>query len=243
MKTSYLVASLAFAAACSDGGGKKMITPPVDAPVSVDAAPLCTAPAMLTTATDLGLSYTADRDMMTAGNQEKWTVIGDLNADTAPDWLWIELFEGPPPDFTTLNFPATPFTVQLTGAETDYLKCSTCISLTTDVDLAQLQAGMLVYADDFMATAGSVTITSLTPTIVNTPPTPDTPAMITGTLDNLSFAHVDISEAGTIPNVSGCTSTLASLPFTAMVMPAMAANGQTGYRFAIGKNLGKRPIR
>jgi hypothetical protein len=238
MKTSYLVASLVFAAACSDGGGKKMITPPVDAPMStVDAPPACSAPATLTAATDLALFYNPDSQMMVTGNQEVWRTIGDLNTDAMPDWIWIELFEGPPPDYTTANFPATPFTVQLTGAETDYLKCSTCVSLTTDVNTANTME--LEYLDDYMATAGSVTITTLTPTIAGTPATP---AMITGTLDNVNFAHVDISMTGTVPNASGCTTSLTSLPFTAMAMP-MAVNGQTGYRFAIGKNTGKRPIR
>ena len=67
------------------------------------------------------------------------------------------------------------------------------------------------------------------------------PTMITGTLTNINFAHVDISMTGTVPNASGCTSTLASLPFTAMVTPM--ANGKLGARVGLPPLTAKRPLR
>lgn len=232
MKTSYLVASLILATtACSDGGGKKNVNPPVDAPMqnNVDAAPPpCSAPATFTTVMNYVASYAEDTQDQVTGNQEAWRAIGEMDAEVARDLLWIELFEGPAPEYTTANFPATPFTIQLTGAELSYFTCSTCISMTTDVDT---MAQEFTYLDDYMATAGSVTITALTPT------------EITGTLDNVSFKHVqfDFDNGTQTDAASGCTSTIASLAFTAAPEPPMAATGGTkiGIRLP-GKLLGKR---
>lgn len=239
MKTSsYLLAALVLATACSDGG-KKMIKPPVDAPIIVDGPPPCSAPMSFTAASDLALFYNPDSQTMVTGNQEVFRTIGDINADPSPDWLWIELFEGPAPDYTTENFPATPFTINLTGNELDYLKCSTCITLTTDVNLANMNE--LEYLDDYMASSGSVTITTLTPPDMTT--TPPTPGMIAGTLTDINFVDVDISMAGTVPTSSGCTSTLSTLSFSAMTM-ASAVNGSVGARVSLGKgSFGKRPLR
>ena len=222
-----LLASLFLVAAACGGGGKKKV-PIVDAAVTVDGPPPCSVPASFTAAAELELFYNPDSQMMVTGNQELWRTIGTLDAAMpTQDWLWIEMFEGPAPDYTTENYPATPFTISLAGAELDYLKCSTCVTLTTDVNTTN--TAELEYLDDYMATAGSVEITMLTPT------------MIAGTLTNINFAHVDISMAGTVPNASGCTTTLATLPFTAMVTPM--ANGQLGAKVGLPALTGRRPLR
>ncbi|MBA3501378.1 MAG: hypothetical protein M4D80_27385 [Myxococcota bacterium] len=224
--SSYLVASLlALTAAC--GGGGKKSPPDAPPPPPVDGPPPCSAPASFTTAMELELFYNPDSQNMVTGNQELWRTIGTLDTTMTQDWLWIELFEGPAPDYTTENFPAAPFTINLAGNELDYIKCSTCVTLTTDVNVAN--TAELEYLDDYMATAGSVMITTLTPT------------MIAGTLTNINFAHVDISMAGTVPNASGCSSTLASLPFTAMVTPM--ANGKMGAKVGLPSLTAKRPLR
>jgi len=226
MKTPWLAVPALFLAACGGCGddNKGM----VDAAKPDTAQSTCTAPASFTTATNIALTYVVDRDTVTAGNQESWKAIGDMDAEPKRDWLWIELFEGVPPEYTTLDFPATPFTIQLTGAETDYLKCSTCISITTNVDVATAMPNDIDYVDDYQASAGSVTITALTATT------------ITGTLTNLTFRHVDNLATGSVPNASGCTTTLASLPFTATVTSALLAEGDTRY---VGKPGAKRPLR
>ena len=227
MKTSScVVASLALVAACGGGDGKKK--PVVDAAPMVDAIPPCSAPASFTQALELELFYNADSQMMVTGNQELWRTIGTLESGVpTQDWIWIELFEGPAPEYTTENFPAAPFTINLTGNELNYLTCSTCVTLTTDVNTTN--TAELEYLDDYMATAGSVEITMLSPT------------MIAGTLTNINFAHVDISMAGTMPNASGCTSTLATLPFTAMVTPM--ANGSLGAKVGLPALNARRPLR
>jgi hypothetical protein len=91
-----------------------MITPP-DAPVIVDGPPPCSAPASFTSVMNLELFYNPDSQNMVTGNQEVWRTIGTMDVELTQDWLWIELFEGPPPDYTTENFPAAPFTIDLTG--------------------------------------------------------------------------------------------------------------------------------
>ena len=224
MKSLCLAAAPAlFLAACGGCGDDK--NGMVDASVDTPTVPTCTAPASFSTVTNLALTYTADRDAITTGNQESWKTIGDMDAEAKRDWLWIELFEGVPPEYTTLDFPATPFTIQLTGPETDYLKCSTCISLTTNVDVATAMPNDIDYADDYQASAGSVTITTLTAT------------QVTGTLDAITLRHVDNLTTGSVPNASGCTTTLASLAFTATVTSAV--NG----RPELGKPGAKRPLR
>lgn len=217
--SSVSLASLALvAAAC--GGGKD--DPPVkliDAPQQQIDAPAvqCTAPASTATLLNPFLSHNPDRDDETVEAERTWRYIGDLNEDALPDWFWLELYEGPPPGFTTPKFPATtPFTVQLAGGELSYGTCSTCVSLTTDVDVEASQTE-LVYVDDYFATGGSVTFTTLTAT------------NIAGTLNNVTFAHVDFDDMGTpVPNASGCTSTIATASFDGMVM-ANARDGRKGF--------------
>jgi hypothetical protein len=237
MKALSIVAPFLLVTACSDGGGKKpMIIP--DAPNQQIDAPqqaACSAASTFTMATNFSFDYTADRDTMTTGNQEVWTAIGDLNADTLVDWLWIELYEGAPPNFTTLDFPAPPFTIQLAGNELDYNLCSMCITLTTDVDLdMSMQQNSLVYADDYMAVSGAVKITALTSTT------------ITGELQNVKMNHVDITMDGTMSNASGCkTDGPATLPFTAQMMAFENGHAKYGVKLPNGvkvQNL-RRPVR
>lgn len=213
---AFLSLSIAALVGCGGDDPKKPIVT-VDAPGSNNPTPdapptaTCTAPASLGTIQQTAAGYGADTQTMVEGNQEGWQVVGALEATQTSDLVWIELFEGPPPNYTTANYPATPFTVQLTGGELDYGTCSTCITLTTDADLMTLGTEMFMYADDYMATGGSVTITTLTATEV------------TGTLNNVNFAHVDFGDAGQTPNASGCTTTVANLPFTATIMANKAA--------------------
>lgn len=217
MKTSQLMlASLTVVAAACGGGGKKDNPPLVDAPpVMIDAPPPCTVESTLTAITNPFFDYTADTDTMTAGNQESWYVGYDLNTETITDWLNIELFEGPPPSYTTPNFPATPFTIELTGAELQYATCSTCITLQSNVDLANTpEGGPLTYADDYMVTAGSITFSTLTAT------------QATGTLNNVTFTQMDFSDAGQMASPSGCTATAATLSFDAMMAASARKNGK-----------------
>jgi hypothetical protein len=234
MKIAPFVAVSALAA-CGGGGKSNDMVTVIDAPMQQVDAPAqaaCTAPASFSAASNFLVQYNADTQMMADGNQEAWQTIGRLDMDALTDLLWIELYEGPAPDYTMADFPATPFTIQLTGNELSYATCSTCVTLTTDTDLANSQQS-LVYADDYMATAGSVTITTLTNT------------MIAGTLDNVSFQHVDFSMTGQTPNASGCTTTAASIPFTAMVQmmpPQPNASGRIGYGARI-QGLARRPLK
>jgi hypothetical protein len=217
MKTSSLLLSSLAVVATACGGGSKKDPPLVDAPgMPVDMAPLpCTAESTLSSIVNPFFDYTADTDTMTAGNQESWYVGYDLNADPLTDWLNIELYEGAPPTYTTLNFPATPFTVMLTGAELEYATCSTCILLQTNVDIENTpEGGPLAYSDDYMATAGSITFTTLTAT------------QATGTLNNVTFTQMDFSDAGQMPSASGCTATAATLTFDAMMQPMARKNGK-----------------
>jgi hypothetical protein len=209
--TLYLAPLALVVAACGGGSDKDPPVTLIDAPQQqVDApAVTCTAPAMITALTNPFFQYTPDTDEETTALEESWYVGLDLNADPLVDWLDISLYEGAPPTYTTPNFPATPFTIQLTGAETQYATCSTCLVLLTDVDLENSTPMGLAYADDYMATGGSITVTTLTAT------------QIAGTLNNVTFAQMDFAQDGTqTPSASNCTSASeASVAFTGMMMP------------------------
>src|SRR5690349_13264338 len=124
MKALPILAPFFLVTACSDGGGKKPTIIP-DAPMQMIDAPMqaaCTAPATLgTTSANPTFAYAADTQdgtngsPNTPGNQEAWRSISELDADAKKDLLWIELFEGPAPGYTTADFPAAPFTIALTG--------------------------------------------------------------------------------------------------------------------------------
>lgn len=207
---AFLSLSLAALVGCGGGESKKPPVVVVDAPPNntVDAPDQqggCTAPATLGLVAQSGLSYEADSNMMNPGTPEAWTYFAAVDATQVSDLLVVGLYEGPPPNYTTEDFPAAPFTIQLTGGEVVALECSTCVQMLTDVDLNTLGTENLVYADDYFATGGSVVVNTLTATNIE------------GMLQNVTLGHVDFAMDGTqTPNASGCSSTV-NMPFSGMV--------------------------
>lgn len=229
MNKSVAFVSLSLAALVGCGGDdpKKPVIV-VDAPDNntVDAPDQqggCTAPATIPGGMGaIPFTYTKDDLAMVQGDQESWLSFTGANQDPMPDALFIGFFEGGgDPSYTFDNFPMNvsaqqPLVVQLDGPESDATKCSVCIGLFTDVNTANMME--LEYADDYMANAGTVTLTALSET------------KITGTIENVTMRHVDIvypDPAQNIPgsttnNPSGCTSTLGNISFDSVPTAAMA---------------------
>lgn len=123
----------------------------------------------------------------------------NLNSDARPDELAIELW------------PMGPFssgfqtgTFQLTGAELNYKTCAVCVLIHSNTYLDA--NGDVDWADDYMATGGTLTLSSVDGSLV-------------GTLTNATFEHVNIATGGlSTPVGDGCTSSISSASFNSLIL-------------------------
>jgi len=106
---------------------------------------------------------------------------GDLNAD--PDQVQIELYNG----HGVMTGGIATGTYTIAGDDLDYETCGLCVRMKGNG------------TDDYFATGGSVTITSLTP--------------FAATLDDVAFEHVTIDGTTfhSTPVGDGCTATITSV--------------------------------
>ncbi len=116
-----------------------------------------------------------------------------LEAGMPFDELELDLYAG----FGAFRGGFTTGTFQITAEESDFATCGLCVFVNTDRDADG-------YVDDYLATGGSVTITSINGTL-------------TGTASNLTFQHVILDGATSTPANDGCVSAIASASFTAPI--------------------------
>jgi hypothetical protein len=117
---------------------------------------------------------------------------GPLNQATPPDYVAVQLYGG----FGVFPTTITTGTFQLTGNELNFATCGVCVLVWADIS-SQGQP-----AQEYLATGGSVTLTSVT-------------GRITGTLTNVTFEHVTINPSTyeSTPLGDGCESKIGSLSF------------------------------
>ena len=179
----------ASADAADDGSAEASADADVDATAdaSADADVDATADASAEASTDAG---------STGGAQDYYIYQGDLNAD--PDTLDIELYTG----FGVFKNGIKAGTYTLSGDELNYATCGLCVLIYTDVSGG-------TPTDTYLATGGTVTISTLQPTL-------------TGTLSNVTFTHVDINSSTfqSMPVGDGCNSSISSLSISAPVTVA-----------------------
>lgn len=128
------------------------------------------------------------------GPMDFYQYTGDLNAD--PDVLDVEIYAG----FGVFTNGIKTGTFNLTGAELDYATCGLCVLVLTDTSGGSA-------TDTYMATGGTVTIDTISPTTIS------------GSLSNVTFTHVTI-DANTFestPVGDGCNSSISSLSISAAV--------------------------
>jgi hypothetical protein len=120
---------------------------------------------------------------------------GFLDQGATPDLLEIELMAG----YGVFADGIKTGTFNLTGDEINYGSCGLCVRLLSKVDPATWEAGQY-----YMATGGTVTITSLHP-------------QVAGTLANVKFEHVSIDTVTleSTPLGDGCTTQAKSASFDA----------------------------
>jgi hypothetical protein len=198
-----LFALVAPLAACGGGGddGPTLVdaddtTPPDAANTTPDAAPVqCLAD-------DYGTVTPMQQGAQTDNLTTPMYIVYEagLNADT--DVLSVQLYPG----FGVFSGGAiAPGTYELTGGETQYETCGACVLVYTNFD------GMNTQGTPYLATAGTLTITSVSPNLA-------------GTLSNLTFQSVTILDAApytSTPAGDGCTASITSLAFDAPVMVGM----------------------
>lgn len=215
---AFLSLSLAALVGCGGGESKKppvvvVDAPPPPPPVDAPPAVTCTMAATVTGPAQAVLQYSADANGDTAGTPEAWVMGGLVNMDALSDALQLELYEG----FTQAEYTA-PVTIQLTGDETNYATCGACVRGYGDI-----AADGMSYADDYFATAGTVTITTLSPT------------MMAGSISGLRLTHVMIDGMTfqSTPVNDGCDTTVGDFNFTAQVSMMKTASGTRARAFKL----------
>ena len=215
-----LVACAAEAPDGGGGGGGGGGGDSVDAAVGNPTA--CTVPA---TFGDRGMYQGTATLAKSAMNPALYAIIVRLKLDNATtfDGLTLELLTGYAP-FGTQAAP-TPIvtgTYPLTGEQTQYKTCGTCVTVLSDIDSTAMRAGPA-----FLATGGSVNVTQAG-TAVGQP--------FAVTLSNVTLQEVTIAQDDTSTAVTGgCTTRIDNATFTGTLAapPAARVAGAPGLRGAL----------
>lgn len=183
-----LLAVSSLLVACGGGSSNGDDDPTPDGPSGIDPdAPsgACTAATsyVASAATTLGAVFGCETTGCAIADADFIGVDTTLNTDATPDLLSVELYPG----FGVFPGKVMAGVFELTGDELDYATCGACVLIYTDAD----GAGGVV--DAYMATGGTLTITSLTP--------------FAGTISNATFTHVTLDEdTNTSTPVGDCDS-------------------------------------
>ena len=159
----------------------------------------CQPPSSYGTPTFLASSEVAEATTDSAGNQQLvWQ--GQLNAVALPDILDVELYNVAPFGDTI----APMANIDLSG-QSQYETCGACVLVLTQV--ATDGSAQQLY----LATAGTLTITAVTPNI-------------TGTMSNVTFQHVTIDPNTSISTkADDCPTSVTSASFNTMVTNVAAS--------------------
>lgn len=213
MKLSVL-APVAFSlglAACggSDDDGPVVVGP--DAASSIDAAPVACTVSTNSFGNKGAITPSLcvqdpGQDTMSASD-DVIIMRAPLEAGSPFDELELDLFAG----FGAFSNGFVTGTFPITGDELNWSTCGLCVFVNTN------RTDPMTYEDDYLATGGTVTITAINGTL-------------TGSVSNLTFEHVTLSQEGSTPAGDSCTTAVAGATFTAPIMPAMnKAGASTGH--------------
>jgi len=158
---------------------------------TIDAAPtFCTADSDYGSPTyDMQAGEVAG----TPATPDSISVAGTINAHVAPDLFQVELYKGLG---SLASGEIAPGTYAIEGAELNYGTCGVCLRMFTDFDGS-------VFADDYYATGGTITITQVSP-------------KFEGSISNVTFEHVtiDASTFESTPHADGCTTSISALSWS-----------------------------
>lgn len=204
---SSILISLGLAACGGDDGG---VNPVIDA-ARVDAASV-DAPVACTVST----AMFGDRGAVVPSmciqdpGQDPAVTTDDVIIMRAPlqtgspfDELEFDLYAG----YGVFTNGFVPGTFQIAGDELQFFTCGLCVFVNSQ------RADPQTYVDDYYATGGTVTISSIAGTL-------------TGTVSNLTFEHVTLANNETTPVGDGCVTAVAGATFTAPITAPPAKRGQ-----------------
>ena len=180
----------------SSGGGGSDAGTAMDAPPETAPAPelnTCGDPDKLGTATIMMQTATRNfGDRSTTANDGSVQWFGQLNMDTRPQTLDVQLYKGAAPFATML----APMTISLTG-QSDFSTCGACVLFHPKYnDNTEIRA-----QPNYIATSGTLNITAV----------PNgAPGKLTATLSNVTFQHVMIDTSFKTTNLDTCTISLTS---------------------------------
>ena len=217
---------MALIAAC--GSDSKKSTPDalkiVDSPVvTIDAPPACniSSPDF----GDLGtvaMGFSSYSPGMAANGLPAAPLVSmnaALSAATPPDVVFVDFFSGFTP-FGTEAAPtaAVPGTYQLTGEQLQFSSCGVCVTAAAKIVQGGGNGG------DFMATGGTVTITT-------------NGAAVGGTLaielSNVTFEQATFNMGVSTPVGNGCNTKLTKLVYSGMMVAPSAKPGNPGQRTTV----------
>ncbi|MEZ4366017.1 MAG: hypothetical protein R2939_06990 [Kofleriaceae bacterium] len=173
--------------------GSPIDAPRIDAPMQAN----CQATASYGAVTANPETTAAYWDGGTAQAPEFAVGLTSIAAGPPADGVQIELYAG----FGALSGGIVPDTYTITGDELNYATCGVCV--TIQADITQDAVGSV-----YMATGGSVTINSISPTF-------------SATASNLTFEHVTIDPQTfqSTPVGDGCNSSITSVAIDATLEP------------------------
>jgi len=180
--------------------------PPVDSVPFPDSAPSCTpAPGMGTctaNTTYCEVGMLSGQGWYDNSAMPYRAYLATISPGGAPDDVAIELYSG----YGVFAGGLGTGTFTITGEELNYATCGVCVRVLTDTNALTYSSG--TYVDDYLATSGSVTLTSVNGTIA-------------GSLNNVTLTHVNIDGTtfNSTPAGDGCNSTIVSGSFSAVLSP------------------------
>jgi hypothetical protein len=200
-------AVLALALAACGGDDGDGVTPVGDAtgPDAPTDARVIDAPVVCTVSTeDFGdagaltpsLCIQDPGDDATTENDDVIVMRAPLEAGTPFDELELQLWAG----YGALENGFASGTYPITGDELRYSTCGVCVFLSTD------RTDESTYVDDYFATGGTVTLTSVD-------------GVLTGSVSGLTFEHVTLDSGDTEPVGDGCDTAVGAATFTAPLTP------------------------
>ncbi len=195
-----------YAVACGGGGGSKVDSGIhlIDGSGSGSGSGVCNAAASYGTITPTMEAAQTAGSGTTGSNAHNEVWVGNLNTDV--DGLQLELYAG----FGGFNgVDIKTGTFSLTGSDAQYSSCGICLRLFTNITGSGSQA---MSADQYFATGGSVTLTSISG------------SNFAGSLSNVTLQHVTIDPTTFTSTVVGdCTSTISSGNLAAALQVGSAA--------------------
>ena len=195
LTSAFLILAASAFFACSDDTGTDPTPDAAVIPQCEPAGPAgaCTTDSNFCEAQLMNAGAVSDQGMG-PDNPGRIFSGGLLNSEATPDALELQLYAG----LGAFPMQITTGTFEITGAELNFATCGVCPLILADLD-----AGGVATGGVYLATGGTVTITSLRPNLAFE-------------VSDLTFEHVEIDPMNNFestPHPDGCQSAISAATF------------------------------